>query len=255
MPDIAAPTANSKVPTSKDAAHPSASEIAPSAPKKKKLVRKQKEASPLKYKLWLGGHAVAIAFGSISFIFQLLWLPNKWYINSIAYRLSLLGSIVALLATLSHKYGLHYLPPSSTLMASQNFQFIVLGLVWLFTFKSVLKILPFFLIAILQLGSHKNISAVTEHSPFVASVIAYNELVLIVYLLLRTLLFRGTSGFQLVLFLLFYWLRILYNPETSNLFKAIIGRADGKISGVKNEKVAHYWEKTKLILEQKTESS
>lgn len=230
-----------------------AENIAPNAPRKKKLVRKQKGPNPIKYKLWLAGHLSCIVFGCITFVFQIFWLPNKFYINSIAYRLSLLGSIVALLATVSHKYGLRYLPPSSTLIAQQNFQFVVLGAVWLFTFKSVFKIIPFFLTAVLQIANHKNISAVVKQADFLASFIAYDELVLIVYLLLRTLCFRGTSGFQLVLFLLFYWLRILYNPETTNLFKTIINRLDGKVQNVKNEKVVHYWDKIKMTIEQKSE--
>lgn len=218
--------------------------------KKTKLVRKQKGENPLKYKLWLGGHVACIVFGSISFVFQLFWLPNKYYINSISYRLSLIGSIMALGSTVSHRFGL-YLPPSSTLVAQQNFQFVILGLCWIFTFKSIFKIIPYFLISLLQLASHKKISAITKQSDFLASIIAFDELFLVGYLLIRTLFFRGTSGFQLVLFLLFYWLRILYNKDTKNLFVAIINRLDGKMKSVKNEKVAHYWEKTKLILEQK----
>ena len=50
-----------------------------------------------------------VSFGSISFIFQILWLPNYYYINSISYRLGLIGSIAALTATFSHKFGLHNL--------------------------------------------------------------------------------------------------------------------------------------------------
>lgn len=226
-----------------------------SYPKKKKLVRKEKPVNPIKYKLWLFGQISCVVFGSISFVFQILWLPNKYYINSICYRLSLLGSIASLLATTSYKFGLKYLPPSSTLIAQQNFQFVTLGVVWLFTFKSVFKIIPFYLIAILQLGAHKDIKVIENQSSFLASLIAYNELIFVVYLLLRTLCFRGTSGFQLVLFLIFYWLRVLYNPETKNLFKTIVDRLDYKVQNVKNEKVLHYWNKGKLMLNEKTEEN
>lgn len=220
--------------------------------KKQKLVRKQKSANPIKYKIWLAGHLSCIVFGTISFVFQVLWLPNKFYINSISYRLSLLGSIAALLATVSHKFGLSYLPPTTTLIAQQNFQFMILANVWLFTFKSVFKILPFYLIAILQISDHKKIEPVRKQQQFLASLIAYNELVFIVYLLLRTLFFRGTSGFQLLIFLVFYWLRILYNPETGHLFEVLIQRLDGKVQNTKNDKVLYYWNKTKLIVERKT---
>lgn len=223
--------------------------------RKKKLIRKQGGTNPIKYQLWLAGHASAIVFGSISFVFQILWLPNKFYINSIAYRLSLLGSITALTATLSHKFGLSYLPPHSTLVAQQNFQYLVLAVAWIFTFKSIFKIIPYYLIAVLQLSNHKKIDAVLKQAPFLASIIAYDELFLIGYLLIRTVFFRNTSGYQLLLFLFFYWLRILYNKETTTLFKAIIERLDGKVAPIENEKVQHIWGKIKLFLDDKQHSN
>ncbi|KAK6456429.1 uncharacterized protein RJT20DRAFT_44567 [Scheffersomyces xylosifermentans] len=219
--------------------------------KKRKLVKKAPQSSKLKFQVWLGGHLATIAFGSISFIFQILWLPNWYYINSIAYRLSLLGAIAALTATFSHKFGLHFLPSASTLVSHQNFQYLILANIWLFTFKSIFKIIPFFLIAILHIAKHQKIEIITKESEFLASIIAYDELILIVYLLLRTLFFRGSSGYQLTAFLTFYWVRILYNKETQTLFVAIVERLDGKISKVENPKVKHYWEKTKLFVEAK----
>ncbi|ABN67884.1 predicted protein [Scheffersomyces stipitis CBS 6054] len=219
--------------------------------KRKKLVKKVAQPNKLKFLIWQAGHASTLVFGTISLLFQVLWLPNKYYINSISYRLALAGSIAALTATFSHKFGLHYLPSTSTLISYQNFQYLILAVVWLFTFKSIFKIIPFFLISLLHLAKQKNIEPVLKESGLLASIIAYDELVLIVYLLLRTLLFRRSAGFQLTLFLLFYWLRILYNKETQNLFSAVIERLDGKLSQVKNPKVQHYWQKTKAFLEQK----
>lgn len=219
--------------------------------KKKKLVRKQAGSSDLKRKLWEYGHISTLVFGTISFLFQILLLPNKWYINSICYRLSMIGAIVALTATFSHKFGVKYLPPFATLIAQQNFQYLVLAIIWCFTFKSVFKIIPYFLIALLQVSAHKNIDAVLNHLSQLASFIAFDELFLIFYLLLRTLFFRNTSGYQLTAFLFFYWLRILYNKETGNLFRSIIARADGKVTGTKNEKVLHYWSKIKKFLDEK----
>ena len=72
--------------------------------KKRKLVRSPSKTNPLKYKVWLAGHISMLVFGSISFIFQISWLPNYYYINSISYRLGLIGSIAALTDTFSHKY-------------------------------------------------------------------------------------------------------------------------------------------------------
>ncbi|CAK9437379.1 uncharacterized protein LODBEIA_P17570 [Lodderomyces beijingensis] len=218
---------------------------------KKKLVRAPPNTNQMKYKVWLAGHTTSLVFGTISLIFQVFWLPNKFYINSISYRLALLGGFIALTATFSHKFGLHFLPPIATLLSHQNFQYMILAIVWCFTFKSVFKIVPFFLISLLHLGSMKKVHAVEKRQDFLASLIAYDELALILILVLRTLFFRNSSGFQLVLFLIFYWLRILYNTETGNLFGAIVDRLDGEVMKIKNPKVQHYWSKTRQFVREK----
>ena len=212
---------------------------------KKKLVRAQPDSNALKYKAWLSGHITTLVFGSISFIFQVFWLPNVYYINSICYRLALLGSAVALTSTFSHKFGLHFLPPVATLLSHDNFQYLILTVVWSLTFRSVFKILPYFLLSILHLSKVYNVKAILDHASTISSWIAYDELVLIVYLVLRTLFFRNASGYQLTLFLIFYWLRILYNKETGNLFSAIVDRLDGEMIKVKNPTVQRRWEKVR----------
>jgi hypothetical protein len=223
--------------------------------KKKTLRRKQTGPNPLKYQLWIAGHLACLVFGSISFLFQIFWLPNVYYINSICYRLSFIGAIMAMTATFSHKFGLNYLPEAPTLIAQQNFQYLVLAIVWIFTFKSIFKIIPYFLISLLQVSKHKKINAVLKSSDALASVIAYDELILILYLFVRTLAFRNTSGYQMVIFLFFYWLRILYNPETGDMFKAIVGRLDWRMSTFKSEKVHKAWGKVKETLDTKVHDS
>ncbi|CAI5755736.1 unnamed protein product [Candida verbasci] len=222
-----------------------------SSKKKKRLVRAPPTANPLKYKAWLLGHCFTLIFGTISFIFQIFWLPNKWYINSICYRLSLLGSITALTATFSHKFGLHWLPPIATLMSHQNFQYLVLAIIWCFSFKSIFKIIPYYILSLLHLSQMKKIDIIMKHTSFLASIIAYDELFLIIYLILRTLFFRNASGYQLTIFLIFYWLRILYNKETGNLFAALIERLDDKTKSIKNARFQHYWSKTKGFIKEK----
>ncbi|CCE82695.1 Piso0_002433 [Millerozyma farinosa CBS 7064] len=219
--------------------------------RKRRLMAKAGGVNPLKYKAWVAGHIMCIVFGFISVIFQLLRLPNKYYINSISYRLSLFGAVMALGATISRKYGFAYLPPFSTLVAQQNFQFSVLACIWVFTFKSIFKLLPYLIISTLQLASEKKIQPVLKQSSELASLIAFDELFLIFYLLIRTIFFRNTSGFQFIIFSVFYWLRIMFNDETRTLFRTIIARLDGKVSGVKNEKVQHMWKKTKMFIAEK----
>ncbi|KAK6201486.1 uncharacterized protein RJT21DRAFT_120546 [Scheffersomyces amazonensis] len=230
---------------------PITNETVPKSEKKKRLVRKTNSTNPIKLKIWLAGHAVTVGFGVISLLFQILFLPNFYYINTISYRLSLLGAVAALTATFSHVFGLEYLPAFSTLVSHQNFQYLILASVWIFTFKSIFKIIPYVLISLLQISKHLNIEPVLKEKALLATVIAYDELVLIAYLLLRTLFFRGSSGYQLTIFLVFYWLRILYNKETRVLFETIVERLDGKVSKIENPKVQHVWTRTKQFLDAK----
>lgn len=219
--------------------------------RKRKLVRKNKDYSALKYNVWLAGHATCLVFGTVTFIWQTLWLKNVYYINSISYRLALLGSCLALGSTTAHKYGLLYLPPLTTFLSQQNFQYLVLGLVWCFTFKSVFKIIPYFLISLLQLAENKKIAVVQKQADFLSQIIAFDDLLLIVYLALRTIFFRNTSGFQLVLKLMFLWLSIMFDPSTAEMFSYVVNKLDGKVSTIKNEKVQKMWTKTKNLLDEK----
>ncbi|KAM9917842.1 hypothetical protein OXX59_009069 [Metschnikowia pulcherrima] len=219
--------------------------------RKRRLVKKHAGPSNLKYTVWLTGHVLSVVFGLVTFTWQILWLKNVYYINSISYRLSLIGSVLALGSTMSKKYGLNYLPPFSTLLAQQNFQYLVLALIWCFTFKSIFKVIPTFIISVLQLSLNKKIDVVLKQSEFLASIIAFDELFLILYLLLRTLLFRYTSGYQLVIVSVFMWLRVLFDKDTANLIGYVVEKADGRMSGVKNEKVQKAWRKVKHFLSEK----
>lgn len=218
---------------------------------KRKLVRKQQLLSKLSYTLWVAGHSISIIFGLITFIWQTLWLKNIYYINSISYRMALLGASTAFVATMAHKFGLRYLPQFPTLLTQLNFQFFVLSVIWCFTFKSIFKIIPLFLISLLQLAEHKKIAVVQKHSDFLATIIAFDELILVIYLLLRTIFFRLTSGYQLAVVLVFLWLRVLFDDDTASMFAYIMEKLDLKVMTVKNEKVLKAWKKTKLFLEEK----
>lgn len=224
--------------------------VAPSL-HKRKLIRKQLLLSRLNYTIWLAGHCASVIFGAITLIWQTLWLKNVYYINSISYRLALLGASMAFLATMSHKFGLRYLPQFPTLLTQLNFQFLVLSVIWCFTFKSIFKIIPLFLISVLQLSDHKKIAVVQTQADFLATIIAFDELFLVLYLVLRTLLFRLTSGFQLAVVFVFLALRILFDEDTCNMFAYVMEKLDLKVKMVKNKKVVKAWEKTKLFLEEK----
>ncbi|KAG7193353.1 uncharacterized protein KQ657_000770 [Scheffersomyces spartinae] len=223
---------------------PPASKDTTSGPKKKVLRRKIKGPNPLKKKIWLAGHASVIAFGILYCVLLFLRI-NKWYIRFICYRLSNVGSVFALGAAISHKYGLRYLPPTPTLFAQQDFQYLIIAAVNIISFRSMFKLLPFVLISLLHIGDEFKVTAITGQSTFLASLIAYDELFLIIYLVLRTLLFRSSLGFQLVVYLCFYWLRILYNNDTAKLFSTLMENMDINVSTIKNEKIQKFWAKAK----------
>lgn len=219
--------------------------------RKKRLVRKSVRASKAKYYAWLGGHASCVLFGTITLIFQAFWLPNVYYVNSVCYRLCLLGASVALLATLSHKFSLHYLPPFTTLLAQHNFQYLVLAVIWCFTFRSFFKIMPLYLISILQLSELHKFKFVQKHADTIASFIGFDEIFLILYLLVRTVAFRSTSGYQMSVLVIFVWLRILFDPDTAKMFMYVVDKADFRVSQIKNEKVSKVWTKFKRFLDDK----
>lgn len=240
---------NKSVPVNNDA--PITNETVPADLRTKKLHKKDQGPNPLKFKVWLGGHAATIVFGTISLAFQLLRLPNKWYINSICYRLALLGAIASLAMTTSRRFGLKFLPPMGALLAYQNFQYVILAVVWFFTFKSTFKLLPYYILAILHLANHQNLLVVTKHSKALAGVIAYDELFLIFYLLLRTFCFRNASGFQLLAFFVFYWLRILFNKETTTLFSTLVDKIDFLVKDVENPKFKKVWTRSKMMIKER----
>lgn len=229
---------------------PITNETVPAEQRLKKLRKKAKGPNPSKRKIWATGHFLTFIFGSISILFQFIHC-NAFYINSISYRLTLIGAIASLSTTTSRRFGLSFLPPIGSLLAYQNFQYIILALIWLVTFKSIFKIIPFYIVAFLHIGSHYDIKSILAYDKTLADVIAFDELILIVYLLLRTLFFKNSSGFQLLAFFIFYWLRILYNKETTTLFLTIIDKLDYYVKDIKNEKFQKYWGRGKYMMRER----
>lgn len=237
--------------SSKRVVKDASNQTVPPSLRKKKLIRKQVNPSKLNYYLWLAGHGTCIVFGIVTIVWQTLWLKNFYYINSISYRLTLLGATTALLATVSHKFGLRYLPHFPAMLAQLNFQYFVLSSIWYVTFKSIFKIIPLILISVLQLAEHKKIGSIQKQSDVLAAIIAFDEIFLVFYLLLRTIFLKLTSGFQLAVMLIFLWLRVLFNEDTANMFAYLVEKLDGKVSTLKNEKVLKIWSKVKAFLEEK----
>ncbi|WPK25025.1 hypothetical protein PUMCH_002324 [Australozyma saopauloensis] len=221
--------------------------------RKKKLVRKHAGPSKIKYAVWLGGHATCVVFGVIALVWNLLWFKDHYYLSSICYRISLIGEVVALVCTTSRRFGFAHLPRFSMMLAQKNFQYILLSVAWLFTFRSVLKIVPVILISMLQLAENKKIEPLLKLGDMFGTIIAFDELILVAYLFARTVAMIKTSGYQLILMMTLLWLRVLFDAKTAEMFAYVVDRLDGKMSQVQNKKVRKAWNKLRAFIKEKVE--
>lgn len=236
----------------KDAPVEPTNEVVPSEQRRKKLVRKNAGPLPIKYGLWFGGHVSSIVFGIVAIVWQALLLNNCYYLKSISYRLSLMGAVVALVVTMTRRFGLSNRPRFSLMLVQKNFQYALLLTVWIFTFPSIFKILPTVLVSILQLAENKQVSAVLKLGDTFGTIIAFNEIILLFYLFLRTVVMLKTSGYQFMLMMTLLWLRVMFDRKTAEMFAYVVDLLDGKVSSTKNKKVKRAWNKFRAFLKEKT---
>lgn len=262
LPELEKPKTNGSVEKPKESQTPNPTEKTPVEAtnrtveaefRKKKLVRKNQGPSKIKYTIWLSGHIASIVFGVLSIVWQVLLLNNYYYINSILYRLSIVGAIVALVTTMTRRFGISHAPRFSMLLAQKNFQYFLLSFVWLFTFRSIFKILPTILISILQLAENKKIPVILKAGSSIGTVIAFNEIFLVLYLLVRTVFMLKTAGFQFLLMMMLLWLRVLFDVQTARIFAYVVDMLDGKVSTVKNKKLRKAWNKLRAFIKEKVE--
>ncbi|CCH46504.1 putative membrane protein [Wickerhamomyces ciferrii] len=219
---------------------------------KKVLRRKQQPPKPIKKYVWLGGHVSTLLFGSIYLAFYfaryILWKTNWYWTPRIAYRLSFIGVIASYSITVLTTFG-SIIPNYYTLLATENFQSLMLGFVWLLSRPSAFKLVPFFIISILQLSSQYNVSAVLKNQNSLVDIITISEVAVFVAILFDTLIFRGTSGYALVIYLGFYWLRINFSPYTQAFLLKLIRTIDEKIIAKQKPEVQEKWQKIKDFVE------
>ncbi|ODV59383.1 uncharacterized protein ASCRUDRAFT_19445, partial [Ascoidea rubescens DSM 1968] len=189
--------------------------------KTKKVIRKI-PPKPKNYDklIWLTGHCLSLSFGLIYFLSRLsnIILRTKfYYLVRFSYRLSIFGSLLALSLTVSRKFG-RKLPTNFALLSTENFQYLLLALIWFLSRSSIFKIFPYLIISFLQLTREFNYLEKIPQNYLLnlTLAISYNELLLIFVLFIDTLLMRGVSGFAFVAFITFYWLRILFSNETKS---------------------------------------
>lgn len=217
---------------------------------RKVLVKKPKPPAPIKKYVWLAGHGSTLVFGSIYLVFYVLkWFLRTWrWTPRICYVLSLVGVFAAYSITVLTTFG-SVIPPYSTLLATENFQLMVIAMIWIFSRPSAFKLAPYLVISLLQLSSEFKIEAVLKLQNQLGEVVTMAEFVIIVVLIVDTLLFRGTSGYALALYLGFYWLRVNFSPYTQSGLLKIMNLVDDKFMKNNKSAIKPYWDKSKGFVE------
>lgn len=221
------------------------------------LRKKQPKPKPVKKYVWTAGHSLTLIFGSIylGLYFAKYILRNKWYWTPrIAYRLSFIGVLMAYSVTVLTTFG-KIIPSYYTLLATENFQNLLLAFVWLISRPSAFKLVPFFIISILQFSDRFNIKPLLKFQDSLVDLITISEVFVFVALLFDTLIFRGTSGYALAIYTGFYWLRINFSPYTQAFILKVIRGIDTKIMAKQSPENQAKWQKLKDFVEFRREQT
>ncbi|ODV95406.1 hypothetical protein PACTADRAFT_19646, partial [Pachysolen tannophilus NRRL Y-2460] len=218
--------------------------------KLRKIDPNRKPKKPIDKYIWLAGHFATLFFSLVYFGYYFTFSSRRSIIAKISYKIVLLGIIFAYSVSMKSTFG--KVPPGYfTLLSTDNFQYLLLSFVWLFNRNSAFKILPYFIISILQISDHFKIDAILKYEFEFKLIIEYNELFLFVLLTFDTLLCRGTSGYALVMFAAFFSLKIMFNDNIRQFIYSFVVRLDGVMSKQKNEKILTLWTDIKNFLDKK----
>lgn len=214
----------------------------------RKLVRKHGGPAKSKYVLWFASHCIAVVSGLLYLVFVFILMSNRYYLQTLFYKLTIVGAILACMCTTSRRFGFALLPRFSMLAAQMNFQLVIFMSMWLVTFQSVFKIVPIILISMLQVAAEKKVSFVLKLQNVFSTVIAFNEFFLLVYLLFRAVFMMRTAGYQLVILISLIRLRILFDIQTAEFFAYFIDILDSKVAFLPNDKVRKSWNKLRKFI-------
>lgn len=217
----------------------------------KKLRKIAKPAKSYAKTIWLAGHLMTLGFGLFYTMFYIQRKSQHRLIPWVCYKLTLIGVWASYLVSIQSQYNIKSLPHYTALIATENFQYLLLSVVWFFNRNSLFKILPYMVVSLLQVASSQNLTAILNLELQLSKVVLYDELFLFLLLFVDTLLFRGTSGYGLVTYCMFMWLRILQSENTRFFLYAHLIKFDSQISKIKNEKVQEGWSKVKKFLSYK----
>ena len=217
----------------------------------KKLRKIEKPPKSYSKRIWLVGHIMTLSFGVFYSIYYLQRKSQHRFVPWACYKLTLIGVWTAYLTSIQSQYNIKSLPHYTTLIATENFQYLLLSVMWFFNRNSLFKILPFMIVSLLQVATTCQLTAILKLETQLSKVVLYDELFLFVLLLVDTLLLRGSSGYGLVTYCMFMWLRILQSENTRFFLYDNLIKFDAHISKIKNPKVQEGWLGVKKFLSYK----
>lgn len=198
--------------------------------------------------LWLAGHVMTLFFGVLYALFYVQRKSQGRLVPWCCYKLTLAGIWLSYAISIQSQFNIKSLPHYTSLIATENFQFLLLSIFWAFNRSSLFKILPFLIISLLQLATAFKLDAVLKCERILCGVLLYNSMFLLLLLLVDTLLLRGTSGYGLMVYVLFMWLRILQSENTRFFIYSQLVKFDTSITKVKNKHVQEAWTSVKKFL-------
>ncbi|CAL9728922.1 hypothetical protein MOUN0_F01816 [Monosporozyma unispora] len=246
--------------------------------KRPKKFGKKVDPVSIQRAIWTAGHLTILIFGllfSVTYFFHVLlffkyrswkWLflrvnhnysiikGHRWYhavmrfMPELFFRFSLIGVFITSGVTMFQNWsGLK--PTWYDLLSSPNFQTtLIAGLWFVGGGKSFYKLLPFMLISFLHLKNRKvevtkedekTFDELTLENKHILHVLAYSEIFILFTLFLDTILLKtGTSGFLLVFYTCFFWLRLNFAPYIQVTVLRLLAKTDKKIP----PKYVSYWE-------------
>ncbi|KAH3663372.1 hypothetical protein OGAPHI_005362 [Ogataea philodendri] len=216
--------------------------------KNRKLRKKASRPQPVLKFAWIGGHVATIIFSLVYLAYYVTRKSHKLLIPRICYRLSFTGVWISYSVAIASQFNRKSLPSYFTLMATENFQYLVLSVAWFFGRSSFFKLAPYILISTLQLASHFHIKPILKADSLFEKAILYDQIFVFAVLVVDTLLMRGNSGFGLVIYAMFFWLRLLYSEDTRFFLYSVINKLDSVMSKQKNPKVVETWSEVKKFL-------
>lgn len=219
--------------------------------KKLRKIVKPEDGLKLLKTVWLAGHGLTLVFGTLYSLYYMKRKTHGFFIPWLSYKLALVGVWMAYTISIQTQYNIKSLPSYSVLIATENFQYLLLSVVWFFNRNSLFKILPFMVVSMLQLAQKFKMVPILKLQKQLSALVLYNELFLFFLLFVDTLLLRGTSGYGLVLYCMFMWLRLLQSENTRMFLYSNIIKFDGLMAKIKNPKVQHFWTVIKTFLSTK----